>query len=566
MDNIVMNKYVLEYLMKQAQAQSKTLKVSAVFETFVKLSQDYVSELKKIEQNIPSIQEDLFYALVSKRYNDDQRREIIEKIIRQNENNFYIYLLSKARTPEIQDALNTYYPKFSSNMVNKIMDYKGEKARTFELKGLLNGVLANATMYAKGKKINQTERGKKEQGLETETGKDGNKMESNYASEEKSPEQALIDAEEALEKGPKAEGVEAFEDMIEAILNDPSEDILALYLEGKTIPEFKEIKARLSAASGRELAQAEADFYQFMKETTQYIEANMGAKRKYEQRGAIRENTLRDVQQYVNEAFKKLDIDELANNILASQFYTLPRWAKEKNPDIIKEIIKSLIKSTMIVNMKDALGVSLPQATAEGKGRRRLAHIDLMYSILVRSLRKLQQDPDEQQKLIREAAKMIGTTFNKASEPIHADKSALNYPLFMHATPMVLSGIFNQEASRMGETFNTLSGAEAEDLINRVYSRVYPALPHTTPGGLKHKREGLHQIENGENVAKNYLREMLRKIQAIQSGKEKPGSMMSPMTPVAAEMPELPEINLGDDSLSKESALNQLIRKYAFKY
>lgn len=566
MDKIVMNKYVLDYLMKQAQAQSKTLKVSAVFETFIKLSQDYASELKKVEQMLPSIQEDIFYILNSKRFDENQKREAIGKIIKNNENNFYIYLLSRAKTEQIRDALTAYYPKFTDAITKRILDFQGEKARTFELKAALNGVLNNASLYAKGIEQKTRDKQKKELSLEAPKGKEGTTMESNYASGDISPEEAVINAEQALEGEERSEGVGAFENMIETILADPSEDILALYIEGKIIPEFKEIKKRLDTASGRELAQVEADFYQFMRGATQYIEANMGTKRNYEQRGSTRENTLRMVQQYVNEAFAKLDIDELVDHVLSSQFYSLPRWAKEKNPAVIKEIIKSLIKSTMIVNMKDALNVSLPQANAEGKGRRKLAHIDLMYSMLVRGLRKLQQDPEEQQKLIREAAKMIGTTFSKASEPIHSDKAALNYPLFMHATPMVLSGIFNQEAAKMGETFQTLSGTEAEDLINRVYSRVYPALPHTTPGGLKHKREGLHQIEDGENVAKNYLREMLRKIQAIQAGKEKPGSMMTPMTPVVEPELNLPAINLEEDDFNKESSLNQLIRKYAFKY
>lgn len=566
MKDFVNNRFLLEFLIQCAREKTGSTRISSVFEAFTKIAQDPSAEIERVKKLVDRLQED-FYYMLRKKYSDNEqtnnsiKEERVKAKLQEYKNDLAFYLYSQAGNDDIRDALSIYIPtKLVEDLTKMILKIN---PKDLNLTRALNGVLGNAGLYARGIKQKEYKRQKKELSTEGAYGKDSDtRQESMIADTAPSAYDVLTQQDESASQVNKEEN---FEKLLSMVLNDPDQDILSLYIKEKILPEWSDVKNRLNTSTGRDLAQAEADFDQLVESTHKYIEANMGQKRKYVTKG-VRENTLRDVQEFVNNAFKKLDIDSLTDHILSSNFHAIPGFVKRENPIVVKEIIKSLIKSTMIINMKEALEVPLPQASGVGKSRKILSQIDLMYHILVRNLQRMEQDPAAQQKLIREAAKAIGTTFSEKGEPIHKPKDALNYSLFMHATPLIISGLLKQEAARMGETFSEMSPEEQAQLIERVQGMVYPALPHTSDeGGIRYIRTGLHAMPEGETKVRESLLERLQQAQDIQRGKLKPGTFMKKrqVEQIPAPIEEMPPTE--DEQNIKGSALNHLIQKYAFR-
>jgi hypothetical protein len=571
------NHNTLELLAKHAYSASASKKPSDIIVAMMKLAAS-----DEIYDEIFSLPEKRIKSILSEPGKYEYKKNDIRKVLQDSLGATSSYAISKAKNDEIASAVGEFMPvNFIDYSADRLEKYNGAEAQNFSLKGLVNGALNAASQLVtqralKQKQVEQSKPAPTSLDVELKGGKgEGNRNTFQDMIADTSSENAFEKIYQEGSNGDADDKERALELLIGKILRDPSQDILSVYVENKILPEFNVLKQRLSGDNFDPAASADMDaFYdKFFK----YVADNIGKqKRIYDQKGGRREYTLQQVQEVVNEQLEKLDLDNLLEYIYKQNFYELPKWARKADQTLVKKILKSLIKSTLIFNAKSSMDVSMPSGkTKMGRGSSKLSNIDMVWHILKKEIRDMAKDEDEQNQLIDNALKILGSKVDKETkEVVHKPKDALQYSLFQHVTPVMKAALFQKAAEMYGEKFSELSPEEQASVVNEVQSKVYTGakMPYTyDTGGYELKTTPYHTLENAEATTRQSIQDSLQNAMDIKSGKSTPGGFMKKRNLIQSEMPSDYNFNSDIDDLDnegglgKESALSYMIKKYAFK-
>jgi hypothetical protein len=572
------NQNTLELLAKHAYNTSVSKKPSDIIVAMMKLAQN-----DKIYDEIFNLPEMRIKSILSEPGKYEYKKDDIRKVLQDSLGAISGYVMSKAKNDEIASAVAELMPvAFVDKNVERIEEFNGAAAKDFSLKGIANGALnmAHLLIFQRKEKQKQVEY-KKPKPLSLDVELKGGKGDGKQTFQDFIKDESSAGAFEGIYQQGSEGGLDdkaaSLDSIIKKILDDPEQDILSLYVENKIIPQFNNLKKRLSTNNPQERASAEADLDLFYENFFKYVSDNIGQqKRIYDQRGGRREYSLQQVQEYVNDQLKELDLDNVLEYVFKQNFYNLPKWAKKAEPSLVKQVLKSIIKSSLIFSAKSAMDVSLPSAETRGQGgSAQLSQIELVHHILKKEIRKIAQDEGEQQKLISEALKLLGSKIDKETgKVVHKTKDALSYSLFQHATPALMSALMQKSMEVYGERFADLSPDEQEALINEVQSKVYTKarMPYTQDvGGYELKTTPYHALENAESISRENIRERLQQAMDIKGGRALPGGFMKKRVEIERlAPPEDYDFNSDlddlDDDFGKESALSYMIKKYAIKH
>jgi hypothetical protein len=577
------NQNTLELLAKHAYNTSVSKKPSDIIVAMMKLAQN-----DEIYDEIFSLPEKRIKSILSEPGKYEYKKDDIRKALQNSLSAISGYVMSKAKNDEVASAVAELMPvAFVDKSVERLEEFNGAKAKDFSLKGLSNGALNTANdLVAIREKRNLYQGGTENRTLKPipaslDVKLKGGKGDGNQTFQDFIKDESSAGAFEGIYQQGSEGGLDdkaaSLDSIINKILDDPEQDILSLYVENKIIPQFNNLKKRLSTNNPQERASAEADLDLFYENFFKYVSDNIGQqKRIYDQGGGRREYSLQQVQEYVNDQLKELDLDNVLEYVFKQNFYNLPKWAKKAEPSLVKQVLKSIIKSSLIFSAKSAMDVSLPSAETRGQGgSAQLSQIELVHHILKKEIRKIAQDEGEQQKLISEALKLLGSKIDKETgKVVHKTKDALSYSLFQHATPALMSALMQKSMEVYGERFADLSPDEQEALINEVQSKVYTKarMPYTQDvGGYELKTTPYHALENAESISRENIRERLQQAMDIKGGRALPGGFMKKRV---ERVPLPPPTNYDfnsdlddlDDDFGKESALSYMIKKYALKH
>lgn len=587
---------ILQLLAKQAHLQTNSKKTSDIFLSMIKLAQS-----DKLYDEMLSLPEKRIKDILSEPGKYEYKKNDLRKILNDNLNILSTYAFTKAANDDVAAVVSEYMPeKFVEKNVEDVLEkYNGANALSFSLKGLISGVLSNAAALVKQRQFKQETQGKT-QSLEGGAETFGQQTQDDTALA------AFENIYESAEDGSSEDKEQALEMMFKRIINDPKSDILSMFVENKLLPEFNSLKERLtgkisdsviekikplirpnmtesekrqlvSEAIQQDMVEASAELDSFYLNSFKKIRENIGErKRIYDQRGQKREYSLREVQELVDKQVEALDLDRILDYIYKQNFYELPKWARNIDETLFKRIFKSIIKSELIINAKQAMDVSLPGAKSRGQGGyAKLAQIDIVAHILKKEIRNLVQDEDEQEKLINQALMALGSKVDKETgEWKHKPKDTLQYKVFQHVTPAVMAAYLQKSMEMYGEKFSELSPEEQENVVEEVHSAVYKnaKLPYTYDVGANELRaEPYHKVKDADLVTRQNIQERLQQAMDIKSGKGMEGKFMKqrPAAPLPAQ--EQPAYDFTSDlddldDFGKESSLSYMIKKYAFKH
>ncbi len=391
------------------------------------------------------------------------------------------------------------------------------------------------------------------------------------------------------------EEVQKLDLIFKEIIEDPRQDILSIYVESALYPMFEELKGELrEAKSPQETVLAEEKLRDFYNYAVNYIKVQFSTNKRDPVRKTSEPNSLLDVQNKVNEVMDSLDVDELVENIIQSRFYSLPKQLKKYINDdsaFVKQIIKSIIKTSLILSTKEELQVSLPDlARRRQAGKSGLSAGDLMHHIITKQLKSFYTDPDEQNNVIHKALGLLNATKDETGKwKYGSGRNFIDYSFLQHATPFVYSGIINKFVNEFGEQFGSLSEEQKNQVVDFIYNKVHPYMPHT-----EFKDKYFHNVKKssdvGEENIKNHIRQRLDVAEAIYKGELGHGTMLHPhdfnaKTGIVGLQDDLHGIEKSfsgdfniddsfrddDDNLFgiedsfRKSELNSMIKKYALK-
>ena len=572
------NQNTLELLAKHAYSASTSKKPSDILVAMMKLAQN-----DEIYDEIFSLPEKRIKSILSEPGKYEYKKEDIRKVLQDSLSAISSYVISKAKNDDIASAVAELMPvAFIDKNVERLEEFNGPMAKTFSLKGIANGALnmAHLLVFQRNEKRKQVEKQKPNPlslDFEYKGGKgDGKNTFQDFIKDESAAD-AFEDIYQNGSEGSLDDKAASLDTIIKKILDDPEQDILSLYVETKIIPQFDNLKKRLSTNNPQERATAEADLDLFYENFFKYVSDNIGQqKRDYVKGGGKREYSLQQVQEYVNDQLKELDLDNVLEYVFKQNFYNLPKWAKKADPGLVKQALKAIIKSSLIFSAKSAMDVSLPSAASRGQGgSAQLSQIELVHHILKKEIRNFVQDEGEQQKLMSEALKILGSKVDKETGKIvHKTKDALSYSLFQHATPALMSALMQKSMEVYGDRFSDLSPDEQDAIINEVQSKVYTKarMPYTQDvGGYELKTTPYHALENAEDISRENIRERLQQAMDIKGGRALPGGFMKKRVEREPLPPPVDyDFNNDLDDLNsdfgKESALSYMIKKYALKH
>jgi hypothetical protein len=571
------NQNTLELLAKHAYSSSVSKKPSDILVAMIKLAQnDNSISIGLAEAGINEV-------LSDKNMDQDSKLKAIKDYLRSAKDDIFKYVIINGAT---DDIISTVGERDFAEHASGLILQKYNNTSKFSIKGIINGAFLNAVELNRTRiKRDQFQGGTENRTLkpipasldaELQGGKgDGKNTFQDFIKDE-SAAGAFENIYQNGSEGGLDDKAASLDTIIKKILDDPEQRILSLYVT-KKIPEFDNLKKRLSTNNPQERAAAEADLDLFYETFFKYISDNIGQqKRDYVKGGGKREYSLQQVQEYVNDQLKQLDLDNVLEYVFKQNFYNLPKWAKKADPGLVKLTLKAIIETSLIFSATRAMGVSLPTAVSRRQGgSTQLSQIELVHHILKKEIRNFVQDEGEQQKLMSEALKILGSKIDKETgKVVHKTKDALSYSLFQHATPALMSALMQKSVEVYGERFADLSQDEQEALINEVQSKVYTKarMPYTQDvGGYELKTTPYHALENAEEMSRENIRERLQQAMDIKGGRALPGGFMKkrverePLAPPVDYDFNNDLDNLNSD-FGKESALSYMIKKYALKH
>ncbi len=492
------DKKLLNDLIKIAQKQSKSSKVSDVF-----------TELFKIAQtDIFSRPQSQIIDVLSGFGDYEKKKNELRKILEDNLSLFSMHLLQKANTDETRDVLVKFMPsKFVDYTVNSYLErYNGRKAFDFNLEKFLNGTLKTATEFSKleANKKTKIERSTSEMPKDIK----GQQIDVKDV--------GALDAINQIDSGVTEDSDSkslALEKIFSQVLNDPKQDILSFYTLNDFLPTFQNIKGKINTSTGRDAVEAELELDKFYENVVDFIKKNIqDPKRIYEQKGQKREFTLQDVQQEVDNAADSMNLDAIVDKILQSPYYKLPKFTKNFDPELVKETIKALIKSVVIMNTKARLNVPLAEYNIRAQGGRRpVSQIEIVHRLIEKGLKNTISDPEALEATMRKALVLLGSKMDESGAITHKKKDFTDYALFQHVTPMVISGLMKNAEEEMGVDFARMTPEQQQEVQDKIHSTIFPHLPHAQkePGKPAFKQQ--RYTQEIEQLTKEFILERLRR-------------------------------------------------------
>jgi len=554
---IVNDRNKLAQLIKQAQKETNSLKPSQVFEMFIKIAQN-----EKYD-DFSNLDYDLNEMFKNDNFSESERRNILDEMylnqtdkVKQiqkylkkiNENFALIYTYAKSKiqpnskyAESLEDGLSNMflYEKNDKKNLRNIYRYilqplfSGEGAN---VKKAINSIWGSIMQEAQNVTIPSNV--DKDEFISSRT-------ESDKIQEQKNKQTYEI-------SGDIEDKINAVSNIFNKFTSNPENFLMSYYInpqlpkgmEEEGLESLMQKHLRLKSAienanSDEESLQAQADYDEFYKYITdEFIPKRMGPTR-YTPGNITSEFTKLDLEKEVNEYLEKINIENLVEDILQSNFYTLPKWAREyatadeQKKYLIKEIMISLIKSEAILGFKRKMNVALTRSYGKfvGTGKsQKLAQINILIHSLQVSIKKIIQDPEEQQELLERALNII---FKKTTISEEDLKKDLRYTLFQHVTPMIISGLRTRAEKKYNKSFQDLNNQEKEQVVEEILSTVYPVFPYTDTTPAKYISKNFDELEDS-----NIPKEQLRKLFGVENDEK---------------------------NIAESSILNTLIKKYAFK-
>lgn len=574
LDKISKNKNVLNYCVSLAQKTAKSKSVTDVFKTLIKIA------------NVDTVFDSL-------------QAQIDEIIQRTNGNTEALISFLNDNTFTLADTIN----ELPGNEIGK------SNAYSFML-GIddpddkKNWLEYTANALIKGQKLRSTITNIISQGVAIEKIRELKKKQKGVQSLQSGeqfgyeaiakPDQYNLD--NTQREISSEEEVQKLDLIFKEIIEDPHQDILSIYVENTLYPMFEELKGELREAnSPQETVLVEERLRDFYNYAVNYIKVQFSTNKRDPIKKTTEPNSLLDVQNKVNEVMDNLEIDELVENIIQSSFYSLPKGLKKyinDDPNFVKQVIKSIIKTSLILNTKEELQVSLPDmAHRRQSGKHGLSAGDLMHHIIIKQLKSFYTDPNEQNNVIHKALNMLNAKKDETGKwKYGSGRNFIDYSFLQHATPFVYSGIINRFVNEFGDQFGSLSEDQKNQVVDFIYNKVHPYMPHT-----EFKDKYFHNIKKpsdiGEENIKAHIRQRLEVAEAIHKGEVGHGTLLHPhdfnaksgIVGLEDDLHGIEKTFSGDFNIDdsfrddddddlfgiensfKQSELNSMIKKYALK-
>ena len=545
LDKIAKDKNMLDLCMKYASKHSPTQKISDIFETFVKLSQSG-SLLSGMFENVDA---NIKYIL-SEPGDYENKKERLKEVLKKNESLYNYYVMEKAANDGIKDkAFEFLATSFIDYMLNvQLPKYNSkEKMFSFSMEKTLDGLLNRAHMF------NTFEEAKKNKTTvnvdDTLENQKGNVLKKKLVAPDQNYEPPIDNSpEERLS-------------ILESILRENNSPYLGVFLQ-----HYKRQLNNIIEQINRTRSPQERERYGLMFDKI-FEDFSNKTQSKY---NLVKPNSSDSIKN-LDETFSSLrPTDDLIKNILMAtngnrRFYKLPlifsKYEKE-HPEFSHLLLKTGLESEMYIRLKKALQIAVSQMTERKQGGSgNLGVLDLWHSSLLKAIDETVKDPDLKEKFKR-----------LALDQIHPERgqNASSYKDLKHFGPLVQAGKIKELHNQLQEDFPNLSEEEIEKYVEKIMSEIHPVIngnhvplfkhvmpnPKNLSDRMEINLEGEHPSRAREMV-KQELKSRFKNAQDIISGRLPEKSLLHPRHE---------DISDSVDSMNKESEIEYLIKKYAFKH
>jgi len=587
------NKDIFNFCLKYASTQTKSKAPTEIYFTFLKLAAAGDFEEKMLNLTESRIQETLGYCRNPEQY--EKSKKYLRKDLESGLEAMAIYIRLKAKTESIADFATKYlYEKFIDNTIENILPkYIFDKSKKFELKGALNGLLNSAY---KNTKLLETSR--------SQEAKLNRATQSIQEKEEQFGAQLTAPSTEGQldDKFKKSteDNITELKNIFYSIMKDPKQDVLSYYIEEGLLPKFKALQKKYFVAdTPQEKSSAEEDLREFYNYAQGFIGKNFNARIKNPKTGKPHNLSQFELQNILNAAVEKLNLEDLSERIIKQEFHQLPlrlRRLVDEHPEFVKAAIQSLIKTKLIYNTKDELDA--PLASAEGAsqkttidpetgleikekkqgrgglGRGPLDETKFLFHLLTKNIRSMSVDNQQKENFLRQALNLLEGTYstptaeNPVAKPIvqggREKGSTLRKGLYQHTTPLTYAGLMHRYQEQMGENFGNVSPEQHQKMVDEIYdiahNRESAHLPHAAKSGeYTFSSKGHSELgDESEKIIKSNLSGRLMSSQKIHKKEQEPHTFM--------EGDELVNTSEEENNINTASILKKLIQKYAFKH
>lgn len=587
------NKDIFSFCLKYASTQTKSKAPTEIYFTFLKLAAAGDFEEKMLNLTESRIQETLGYCRNPEQY--EKNKKYLRKDLESGLEAMAIYIRLKAKTESIADfAIKYLYEKFIDNTIENILPkYIFDKSKKFELKGVLNGLLNSAYQNTKLLETSRSDEAKLNRATQSIQDK-----EEQFGAQLTAPstEQQLDDKF----KKSTEENITELKNIFYSIMKDPKQDVLSYYVEEGLLPKFEALQKKYFVAdTPQEKASAEEDLREFYNYAQGFISKSFNARIKNPKTGKPHNLSQFELQNMLNAAVDRLNLQDLSERIIKQEFHQLPlrlRRLVDEHPEFVKAAIQSLIKTKLIYNTKDELDAPLAAAEAAsqkttidpetgmeikekkqgrgGLGRGPLDETKFLFHLLTKNIRSMSIDNEQKENFLKQALNLLEGTYstptaeNPVAKPMvqggREKGSTLRKGLYQHTTPLTYAGLMHRYQEQMGEDFGNISPEQHQKMVDEIYdithNRESAHLPHAAKSGeYTFSSKGHSELgDESEKIIKSNLSGRLMSSQKIHKKEQEPHTFME-----GNELVTTPE---EENNINTASVLNKLIQKYAFKH
>lgn len=399
------------------------------------------------------------------------------------------------------------------------------------------------------------------------------------------------------------EQIAKLKEIFYSVMKDTEQDVLSYYVEEGLLPKFEALQEKYSKAKAdtpQKEASAEEDLREFYNNALKFINKSFNERiRNPKKKGKHHNLSQFELQNMLNAAVERLDLEDLSERIIEQNFHPLPLKLKrlvDEHPEFVKAAIQSLIKTKLIYNTKDELDVPLAAAEAAsqkttidpetgmeikekkqgrgGLGRGPLDETKFLFHLLTKNIRSMSIDNEQKENFLKQALNLLEGTYspptaeNLVAKPIvqggKEKGSKLRKGLYQHTTPLTYAGLMHRYQEQMGEDFGNISPEQHQKMVDEIYdithNRESAHLPHAAKSGeYTFSSKGHSELgDKSEEIIKSNLSDRLISSQKIHKKEQEPHTFME-----GNELVTTPE---EEDNINTASVLNKLIQKYAFKH
>jgi len=587
------NKDIFSFCLKYASTQTKSKAPTEIYFTFLKLAAGGDLEEKMLNLTESRIREKLMECRNREQY--EEKKEDLRKDLESGLEAMAIYISLKATTESIADrAIDYLYGKFIDNTIENILpEYIFGKKKEYELKLALNGLLNQA--YQNNKLLGTSNSDEEKLNRATQ---------SIQANEEQFGAQLTAPSTEQqldgkFEKSTE-ENITELKNIFYSVMKDPKQDVLSYYVEEGLLPKFEALQKKYFIAdTPQEKASAEEDLREFYNNAREFISKSFNARIKNPKTGKPHNLSQFELQNMLNAAVDRLNLQDLSERIIKQEFHQLPlrlRRLVDEHPEFVKAAIQSLIKTKLIYNTKDELDAPLAAAEAAsqktiidpetgmeikekkqgrgGLGRGPLDETKFLFHLLTKNIRSMSIDNEQKENFLKQALNLLEGTYstptaeNPVAKPMvqggREKGSTLRKGLYQHTTPLTYAGLMHRYQEQMGEDFGNISPEQHQKMVDEIYdithNRESAHLPHAAKSGeYTFSSKGHSELgDESEKIIKSNLSGRLMSSQKIHKKEQEPHTFME-----GNELVTTPE---EENNINTASVLNKLIQKYAFKH